>query len=376
MLMITVLSADYSTALTVLLRYPPPHPHSPSTFVRDALYLEQDPSPGRGRFIISKYSGRSPGQTAHHRITSSGLKIPLRRGSRDVGNNVAASSSANSGGPKNLETFLQDVSEGIQRRAGAWGVAKAVRGAVNEAKKNMQSVHVEKGGTRFPAAGHASTAEQPAHDAQGDSGQKIEQMEERNRLLARKLANALSDLHQSLMNSDTPEGHANTNTPTREAISKVESVQSCLRDSSIPVYTLSHTQTPADELPSEGREDREEQPPRKKDVPEPKAKSTGDALSASSSSANLSDGRAHGFPARPTPRASLADSEFSWMVEGSRQLSEFVDSSVTPERARQQHNSKTSKQAAPLFGGGEDNQPGAEFDEMAMNSLRAPKSRK
>ncbi|CAG8018657.1 unnamed protein product [Penicillium nalgiovense] len=53
-------TADYTTALTLLLRYPSPQPHTSQTFVHDTLYLEQNPTADRGSFIISKYSGRPP----------------------------------------------------------------------------------------------------------------------------------------------------------------------------------------------------------------------------------------------------------------------------------------------------------------------------
>lgn len=372
---VVVLSADYSGALTLLLRYPSPYPHAPSTFVRDALYLEQNPTVGRGKFIVSKYSGKPPEHVTHTNVLGgrslAAAKIPIRRGSKDTINNDTSSRDS----PKNLEGFLQDVSEGIQRRTGNWGVAKAVRGAVTEAKKNMQSIHAEKDPQSPPAGGRAEEKEEKPpslHKAQIDLGNKVEYLEERNKMLAKNLGQALNDLHQGLLRSGALEG--DTNRVTREAFLKVQSIRSCLEDSSVPVDGTSDCVNASQESltgkksRSDSEEDGEQSPPSSKEV-KPRDQAT--KPTESSTDLNDSRGRGNGLSghARSNPRASLADSEFSWMLEGSRQLSEFVDSSVTPEQVRH----RNSKQG-PLFGGGEEQDAG--FDGMAMNSLRGSKNQK
>lgn len=359
--------------MTLLLRYPSPQAHPPSTFVRDALYLEKNPTPGRGRFIISKYSGRAPEQKFHHHDAdrySSGLKLPLRRRSRDIGN----VSAEGGGGPKNLENILQDVSEGIQ----SWGVAKAVRGAVTEAKKNMQSMHTEKG-IGFPPSGHAAATGKPsprkARRYAEFEPKAVDRMEERNKILASGLNDAVNDLLQSLVKSGALEGDEKI--PITEAITKVQSVQSCLEDSTVPVDPPS--QTWVEKSAGDNTSEQKEQPAPRKEEIDPMghpAKPNADASSSFMAPNSTNDARELGAHDRSAPpRAKLADSEFSWMLEGGRQLSEFVDSSIPPERARQ---NSSSNRTNPLFGGAGDqgDQKGAEFDDLAMNSLRGPKGRK
>ena len=59
------MDADYSSALTLLLRYPVPSaPNGPVTLVQDAFYLRENLSVKGGKHIVLKYSGRSPTDSA------------------------------------------------------------------------------------------------------------------------------------------------------------------------------------------------------------------------------------------------------------------------------------------------------------------------
>ncbi|KKY21005.1 putative tbc domain [Phaeomoniella chlamydospora] len=71
---IQVLQADYSSALTLLLRYPPPkQPFGPSSLVRDAILLDRDKSASTGATLIGRYTGRKP-EVLQHLTTNEEIK--------------------------------------------------------------------------------------------------------------------------------------------------------------------------------------------------------------------------------------------------------------------------------------------------------------
>lgn len=300
--------------------------------------------------------------------------------------------------PKSLESLLQDVSQGIQRRTEAWGVAKAVRGAVTEARKNMQTMHYEPG-PRFGAARPRPVSTVAVKGApQGPTPTelglqtKIDRLEERNQELATLLGEALKDLRVQLdMVKDL---ETTTNDTVKQALEQVQSVQSCLEDSMLPppVGSTSHTVTvdsvtpqsppPASEAANhletpdmaESHGQKTAPPSSLADAAGPSINSgTTDAISVATSNATTTD--VHADAGREGPRAavrpSLSDAGFSWMLGGNRGLSTFVSqASVPPEQTRHQDHSR--KGSSPLFGthGDEHSKTDeAEHDLLALRSL-------
>ncbi|KAL1961365.1 hypothetical protein VTO42DRAFT_93 [Malbranchea cinnamomea] len=142
-----LLESDYSSALGLLLRYPSVHPHRAVDFVLDALFLAQNLSPEGASSLIQKYSGVTPrfrGRTPNSPLKSRTARAPPPKNHyvnkeshlRVVDNTSPKRSPVRIG----LDTFFQDVSEGLYRRTEAWGVARAVRGAVGEARRNMEQM--------------------------------------------------------------------------------------------------------------------------------------------------------------------------------------------------------------------------------------------
>lgn len=326
-----MLEADCSGALTVLLRYPSPQPYALQSFVYDAIYLEQNPTTDRGNFIISKYSGKPPNSLRHP--GHAGRRAQQLGDWNDISEGSSPVKPPSKNGAKGLETIFQDVSEGIQRRTESWGVAKAVRGAVSEARKNMQqNIPTESSHPRTPRS----------YD---DLRTRVNELEERNRFLAKSLSGALDDLR-----SQTPS--------TDAALAKVQSVQTCLEDPSAPLPPTSHPK-PAKFDTSVVSNGANKEPPKPPPTQQRPVKS-------------LDVKPKQPAPSRRPQRASLADSEFSWMLGGDRnRRSSFVSSaSIPPEQARHNHNQA-------LFGGvPEDEGPrrsrvsSTESDELAMQSLR------
>lgn len=338
-----VLEADCSGALTLLLRYPCPQPYALQSFVYDAIYLEQNPTTDRGNFIISKYSGKPPNSS---KLPGHGSRRAQQWGDwNDLSEATSPVRPPSKNGAKGLETIFQDVSEGIQRRTESWGVAKAVRGAVSEARRNMQqSIPTE-------PPSHPRIV-RPADDLRS-TGTRVNELEERNRLLAKSLSSALDDLR-----SQTPSIDA--------ALAKVQSVQTCLEDPLAPLPPTIHPPKPAKhDTPAVSNGANKETP-----KPQP----TPPTQHRPVKPANIKPKQPP--PSRRPQRASLADSEFSWMLGGDRNSrSSFVSSaSVPPEQARHHHHQA-------LFGGGSDldegprrpRVPSTESDELAMQSLRGDK---
>ncbi|PYH40949.1 GTPase-activating protein GYP6 [Aspergillus saccharolyticus JOP 1030-1] len=393
-----LLSADSSSALSILLRYPSPEPHSPVTFVYDGIYLEQNPTPERGLFIISKYSGRPPdlsrglGQPS---VKPSKGKFRLRRASRDLSEVSSPSRSPARNSPKSLEALFQDVSEGIQRRTEAWGVAKAVRGAVSEAKRNMQSVQSEHyaRGARYE---NQTQGLNPPWDRSSEDTTKlkakVEQLEGRNKELAKMLDHALKDIRIHMNKAEkVDDGDMDA---LKQALDRVQSIQSCLEDHSMPL-------SGADQSPSENSHADSETPPEASGATSDSAKIANDGAERTSTfthqtsttagsprspigMGNKGDRSAATSPQFPTPmplrhapRPSLADSEFSWMLGGKQHLSSFVSpASVLPEQTRHGEGRPRVKPAS-LFGNGDEEHnksiPELESDGLALRSLRGPK---
>ncbi|KAL5343335.1 rab-GTPase-TBC domain-containing protein [Aspergillus crustosus] len=389
-----LLSSDSSAVLTTLLRYPSPQPHAPASFVEDGLYLEQNPTSERGAFIISKYSGNPPDSSKMSDPLSGkarpGRKFQVRSDFKENSETTSPSRSPARNNPLNIEALFQDVSEGIQRRTETWGVAKAVRGAVNEAKKNMQAIQSEQT-ARFLKYGDPSTirALGPSLYQESESiaelKAKIEALEERNRILAKTLGQAVTDIHSQIDNNKTLD--ADTTTSLKQALAKAKSVQNSLDSSSAPnepnlpkVGDTMKEAAPADnsmaakEKKAASENDTPLRSPTNTSASNiPTAKSpapidSGPRTALSPKPAN------NARPLRHATRPSLANSEFSWMLGQDRHLSSFVSpASVPPEQTR--HGDSRNKQNA-LFGNGdvEQRNPSAEPDGMVLKSLRGGKT--
>ncbi|KAJ5385102.1 hypothetical protein N7517_003013 [Penicillium concentricum] len=384
-----LLTADYTTALTLLLRYPSPKPHTPQTFVHDALYLEQNPTADRGSFIISKYSGRPPdSKIRNHPGTWPTRKAFLWEDfkKRSERNQSPGSPARNS--PNSLESLFQDVSQGIQRRTEAWGVAKAVRGAVTEARKNMQTMHYEAnmrpGFSRPVSAASASDIQPMGTAASARLETKINLLEERNQALATMLREALNDLGSQLANIKDLD--SDTNSAVKQALVKAESVQVCLGDSSIPVDPpldprvdgeLNQLDEPQETETSMSKAEGNmvaNQGQSRTISPNadtgPKAESGADVLStARRTNSDRKTQGSRAIPSRSTVRPSMTDSGFSWMLGGGRNLSGFVSSTSPPPEQTRQLDQRGKPNAFRSSG---DDNPGTDsgHSELALHSLR------
>ncbi|KAL1989302.1 hypothetical protein VTN96DRAFT_64 [Rasamsonia emersonii] len=380
-----LLEADYSSALALLLRYPSPHPHGPQTLVQDGLYLEQNLSPARGAFLISKYSGRPPELA----------KVPFQHAKSLPGRSRNASEDSSPGrsparsNHKSLEALFQDVSEGLQRRTEAWGVAKAVRGAVTEARRNM--IYSDSGSpatsrTRYSSPRFGSPKPAPVKVSDPvDLAKKAVLLEKRDKRLAEMLKDALSGLRlvkESAGNLDSKASEA-----LNRAYERVQSVQTSLDSppTSSPAESTKDTESIDGQTEVLQQGERREE---KQEVEAPLADSKATKMAAAPSPTPEDRTiREHGIaatskpqtvvpvPHRPAVRPSLAESEFSWMLGDNANRSSFISSaSLPPDQSR--HGDARSKQS-PLFGDGRNEsrkRSTGEDDGLALSSLRGGSS--
>ncbi|EAW11499.1 GTPase-activating protein GYP6 [Aspergillus clavatus NRRL 1] len=394
-----LLSADYSGALTILLRYPSPEPHSPQSFVQDGLYLEQNPTSERGMFLISKYSGK-PADSSRTLDRSKERSISARR--FNFRNTLRESSQASSpsrsparSSPISFEALLQDFSDGLQRRTESWGVAKAVRGAVTEARKNMQAIQSDRL-VRTPlydaavsAVDTKDSSRREKSEMLGNLKAELQSLHERNRTLAKTLSQSLDDIINQLAKlegSDKPAAAA-----LRQALTGVQSVQASLEDPSSSQATVAGHDAARDDTPlkqvSEPMAPLEKQDTLEQVGPSQPLTVTGRARVSTRSSGSSIEGEIKAQklassnkmpsarPLRHTTRPSLADSEFSWMLGGNRHLSSFVSPiSAPPEQTR--HGEMKNK-SQTLFGN-EDGEPRfsrSEPDGLALRSFGVARDR-
>ncbi|MCJ1387688.1 hypothetical protein MMC18_000531 [Xylographa bjoerkii] len=245
-----LLESDYSSALTVLLRYPvPPSPNGPSTFVDDALYLKQHLTRDGGSYIISKYSGRPPivqpkTPTGSYRrkrsnrnespsvVTAARPFSPMRSPARFL---------QDQGG---IEGILQEAAKGVYSRSEKWGVGKALLGAVQGLQSGSNSPRRLLG-----TDGRWSLDSGKAVSSLDNSEltSRIEALEQRNKALAKMLENAMEDLwaQEKLFDKEKQEDAA---TALTLAIAKVQFVQVYLEDSTMPLVPEAPAQEPSKPL--------------------------------------------------------------------------------------------------------------------------------
>jgi TBC1 domain family protein 5 len=330
-----LLNADTNMAFTLLLKYPE-HEAPAFTFIKDALYLRDHLTPEGGIEIVSRYSNKVP------ILEKAPIQSPLPDRNRP-----SSTSSRNSFAQQGtIEALIQGAAKGVIERGEKWGVGKAIRDAVGEIKKNVDSLQSgpgtpRSGGREFRkparlAMGGTLTGPQKAY-----ADKAISILDSRNKNLAKMLQGAVSELwdyHKE--RSETAEVKESLEALTT-AIAKVQFVQVYLEDSSIPL--------PADE----SMEPAASSP---KAVSPLERTSSAPVLATSSTSSPIHPGRSSLLsPARdrndmtlldragsplsqpqsaklsalsPRNRPPLAQSSFSWMLGESDSSAAFASASA------------------------------------------------
>ncbi|KAI4258665.1 MAG: hypothetical protein L6R42_004962, partial [Xanthoria sp. 1 TBL-2021] len=329
-----LLDADYSEALTLLLRYPVPEsPNGPSTFVSDALYLRQTIMQGGGAHIINKYSGRSPGVESGSRIPKSNPAKSLDNVRRPTNPSFSPGRSAakflqEQGG---IDHIIQEAAKGVYSRGEKWGVNKALRGAIEGLQSGTNSSRKQPDRSRW------SLDEGQIVPSISEVTANLAALEQRNKALAKLLGTAMEELWEQQRKHSQEKEDVLTNALS-VAIAKVQFVQVYLENSSMPFSMETSTAgtnvteeqqdailtntTPSgpQAIEPQSVEDKikpEETDAHTADTSQPNLQGagrvTGDSSTASEPKITVSKSRTQAFPFH-NPRPSLAQSSFSWML--------------------------------------------------------------
>ncbi|KAI9737462.1 MAG: hypothetical protein M1834_009617 [Cirrosporium novae-zelandiae] len=333
-----LLRADYSSALALLLRYPTEIEQGPSILVYDAIYLGENLNTEGGAALILKYSGKAPKRPRPESIPGSFPKMHIRLPVRPQRSKTPASASKESledplRSIRNPESVFHGVLDSFQKRTEAWNVRKVVQDAAGEVRKSIQ--------TQVSPRRHASRSSRsesrsaPVRPTRSRASSKI--LQERDRLLAEKLENAVEELQareKAASQNGSREDEKDINEQFDTAITKIKSVISQLRDFGPPTV-LKHVKQDAvadaqSSMPTTLTAAPTSQPqPRL--VP-----SSSDSAPITPSIVETPFSKLPPQSAPLSPRASLATSNFSWMLGEERPSLSFVSSRPDDDSSHQE----------------------------------------
>ncbi|KJZ78930.1 hypothetical protein HIM_01703 [Hirsutella minnesotensis 3608] len=247
-----LLEADYSACLKLLLKYPQPQPpHGPNTFVSDALWLCSNMNSEGGNTLIEKYNLRTPAegrpqrqhQNAHNHTRSDsshsrvlGSRSPLPSPSRFI---------QQQGGMESIFQGAAKSAKGVFERGEKLGINQAVRDAMVEIRRNVQTFNETRHSTRV--------AQVPREERKAT--ETLAAMERRNRQVASLLDETVVNLKAITISSLDDKTKSLELVET--AAAKIQFVQVYLGDSSIEMLGDDNPSAKESmEDPSEASDDR------------------------------------------------------------------------------------------------------------------------
>ncbi|KAL8998493.1 MAG: hypothetical protein Q9169_002436 [Polycauliona sp. 2 TL-2023] len=369
-----LLEADYSEALTLLLRYPVPEsPNGPSTFVNDALYLRQTITQDGGADIISKYSGRTPSEESGSKTPKSNLAKRLSNVRRPTSPSFSPGRSAakflqDQGG---IDHIIQEAAKGVYSRGEKWGVNRALRGAIEGLQSGTNSPRkMQPDGSRWSL----DEGQVVVPSSISEMTARLASLEQRNQALAKLLGTAMEELWDQQRRHHKQEDADDTLANALSvAIAKIQFVQVYLENSSMPFSMdtsaaetnvseeQQHDSTTLTEPTTDNSKTIE---PESQSVDDTSAANVTDAqtadmahpdnqgakVAASNPEITVSKPRTQAFPFHK-PRPSLAQSSFSWMLGEDQRKSSFISPSPFPSDRR-----AARERAGFLFGEGDKNE--------------------
>ncbi|OTA95789.1 hypothetical protein M434DRAFT_393431 [Hypoxylon sp. CO27-5] len=328
-----LLNADYTVALQLLLKYPPPQPpYGPHTFVDDAVYLKDHLDPAGGSTLIAKYTGKSPPPLMSHLGESAPRKPSSNTRRKLAGTRSPLSPSRFKPPHGSVEALFQGAAKNVLERGEKLGINQAVRDAMLEIRRNVQEARSSM------KAGKDLFAEPGPNNA---AVRAVAMMDRRNRRLASLLDEPLSTL-KSLAISDLKDKRK-CQDALEIAAAKLQFVKVYLEDSTMvlpdeeePVSSLSsNTPTGSDGKADPGplsdaiaamalntsMQDPDSQnsvdvksPPAGSPIPDPDKMDTDDPLGSGTSKITV-EKKLERLQAPIPTRSTLAQSSFSWMLE-------------------------------------------------------------
>lgn len=363
----SVLEADYSVCLQLLLKYPPPSDaHGPHTFVDDALYLKDHLNESGGSSLIMKYTGKEPEVSSPPQTSRTGT--PGFRSFNSFKQKVPGSRSQmaspsrfiqQQGGMEALFQGAAKGAKGVFERGEKLGINQAVRDAMGEIKRNINE------------ARSAPRSPQPLM-SEADAARSLAALEIRNQHLAAMLDETVNNL--KAISASSLEDKAKSLELIEIAAAKVQFVKIYLDDSSMEVPVLHSPppeETPQEVVVAETTIVQPEPVPavstepdvsalqisEPKPVPkeEPVQPSGPDRIDKATTDENKPANTL--APSRPGPvptRSTLAQSSFSWMLEpdesGPSKALASSNKSPPPQHKKKFSNSASREKNAFLFG--------------------------
>lgn len=385
----TVLEADYSVALQLLLKYPAPQAaHGPHTFIDDAVYLRDHLDFDGGSTLTMKYTGKEPTKSTPsvRPTTPTASKVNPRQDMRGARSPLSPTRFPSrfiqqQGG---VEALFQGAAKGILERSEKLGVNQAVRDALVEIRRNVNEARsntIKAGRDLFSETSPDTTAMQA-----------VAMLDRRNKQLAVMLDDTIASLKRlAASDLDDKQKHSEA---LEVAAARIQFVKFYLEDSTVALpEETDPRQLAADtvvatepELPTEAvaamvintPEIGPESPrPATTEAPEPAPAAQAeqaeqvtmsntddmdtDALSDSTIVTAAQGPTTLQRPQAPIPtRSTLAQSSFAWMLEPDQSASSTAQTprssleSSRPKAANKHHKKPSSnanrERTAFLFG--------------------------
>ncbi|RPA89109.1 RabGAP/TBC [Choiromyces venosus 120613-1] len=231
-----LMEADYSTALTLVLRYPSPTaPDLPATFVADAIYIRDNPTFAGGKHIVVKYSNRAP--------TPPVQKPRAPKLSRKNSPLTSPTRFLQTG---QLESIVQDVAKNMLSQGERWGVNRAVRDAVGDIKKNVQGFQHSQ---QQQWAAQESAREAELVRRSRELSKKLKVDDHRRKKLEKLLRLSIEELERDDLSSEQKKASLARLNHVRECLSdstkSVDYTPPAVPSSNIPIITSVPTTAPS-----------------------------------------------------------------------------------------------------------------------------------
>lgn len=321
----TVMDADYNTALTLLLRYPAlENGKSPQEFVTNAVYLRNNFNHAGASLLVEKYSGKPLPEPTE---TPTNMLQPSMPGKIRTQMPAWASS--------NFEDMLQGAAKGVLQRSEKWGINKAFRDAMDEVRKGVREIQAAQTPQAPSRHTRGLSRQSGTSDKLTDPSLRLTVLEQRNAALSQMLKRAIDDLwtyHETAVGGKASEEDSVKSLSM--AIAKVQFIQVYLEDASVPLAVeedatdtgkgeaIEVTEVPAQvKEPASAHIDDKPAPENTEESTDTKAVDEGPAESADAPKQRTEDPAPTKTTKTPdvpldfhTPRPTLAQSSFSWML--------------------------------------------------------------
>lgn len=337
-----MIESDYNTALTLLLRYPAPSDSmAPQKLVLDALYLRDHLHQSGASHVIERNTGR---RLATGDANSEKALPPIPQTMLGSGLQAVGLPTSSSRQPPNFDRVFQDAAKGLFKRGEQWGINKAVRDAIVEVRKGVRDIQ----NAPTPQISRTQMRAPSRQSGTGDrAGAKLAAMEQRTASLAKMLKNATDDLWKYHEDAVSGKGSEKDSLEALSvAIARVQFTQVYLEDSTVPLPTEEDenaTELEADsatktDANSKAANDEKLEGPRPPTLDSTITPAPSKSRPKKASISSPSDQSAAPPKAPHTPRPSLTQSSFSWILGQESTPGSFVQVKAFPPSEERRQN--------------------------------------